>query len=509
MKVITFYSYKGGVGRTMALVNTAHVFARNGWRVLMVDFDLEAPGMTHFFADAVQASGSRFDAVDFLLQAKSSMEAGIEEDSVSLENYVTTIRLPPDWTERPRCGIPYLTGRLDLLPATLNPIIHEDEKDPARRDYLRRMDQLSLSRIFGSRTSGRQFGLCVRNQFAQARFSAVGDPVFTLREEVKAAYDVVFIDSRTGLNEVAGLSIGPLSDALVICCGLNRQNVDGTRFLMEKAKLIRGQGGKPFTVLAGPVPPWRGREVDERIEALKAALRTEDVTAVPYHPSAALAEPVFVANEPRDLITKAFEDLAPKIVELIREEPPEHKFYKSFLNPPRKPALSTARGPRIVAERLAKKRLRELRQVKDMRGFLALFPTALTVSCLPAHGGMTLLNEDAGPVSLAAAVAAHRMGNEGPFLWAEQLPVAEGSVQEKLAVRSTFFRWRVLGEAPGGKEASETLLKRALWRAFSQSFDVEKDKSFVTSGLKEAFYFGAAEDFVKKALGFVADWPKQ
>nr|WP_193241857.1 AAA family ATPase [Streptomyces phaeolivaceus] len=38
--VITFYSFKGGTGRTMALVNTAWILASNGLRVLVVDWDL-------------------------------------------------------------------------------------------------------------------------------------------------------------------------------------------------------------------------------------------------------------------------------------------------------------------------------------------------------------------------------------------------------------------------------------------------------------------------------------
>src|SRR5205823_3755864 len=45
---ITFYSFKGGVGRTFALVNVAAELARRGRRVLLVDFDLEAPGLETF-----------------------------------------------------------------------------------------------------------------------------------------------------------------------------------------------------------------------------------------------------------------------------------------------------------------------------------------------------------------------------------------------------------------------------------------------------------------------------
>jgi len=48
-RIITFYSYKGGTGRTMALANTAWILAANGARVLAVDWDLEAPGLHRFY----------------------------------------------------------------------------------------------------------------------------------------------------------------------------------------------------------------------------------------------------------------------------------------------------------------------------------------------------------------------------------------------------------------------------------------------------------------------------
>ena len=43
--IITLYSFKGGVGRSMALANISDVLARRGLRVLVMDFDLEAPGL--------------------------------------------------------------------------------------------------------------------------------------------------------------------------------------------------------------------------------------------------------------------------------------------------------------------------------------------------------------------------------------------------------------------------------------------------------------------------------
>src|ERR1700689_748786 len=47
-RIITFYSYKGGIGRTMALANVAWILAANGYRVLVADWDLESPGLHRF-----------------------------------------------------------------------------------------------------------------------------------------------------------------------------------------------------------------------------------------------------------------------------------------------------------------------------------------------------------------------------------------------------------------------------------------------------------------------------
>src|ERR1044072_4513831 len=47
--VITFYSYKGGVGRTLALANIAALLSSWGYKVLCIDWDLEAPGLHLYF----------------------------------------------------------------------------------------------------------------------------------------------------------------------------------------------------------------------------------------------------------------------------------------------------------------------------------------------------------------------------------------------------------------------------------------------------------------------------
>jgi Mrp family chromosome partitioning ATPase len=44
----TFYSYKGGTGRSMVVANVAWLLASSGARVLLVDWDLEAPGLHRY-----------------------------------------------------------------------------------------------------------------------------------------------------------------------------------------------------------------------------------------------------------------------------------------------------------------------------------------------------------------------------------------------------------------------------------------------------------------------------
>src|SRR5215469_11650434 len=75
--IITFYSYKGGTGRSMLLANVAWILASHGKRVLMVDWDLEAPGLHRYFhpflADKYLASTPGF--VDWVLDYQASVSA--------------------------------------------------------------------------------------------------------------------------------------------------------------------------------------------------------------------------------------------------------------------------------------------------------------------------------------------------------------------------------------------------------------------------------------------------
>ena len=99
MYVVTFYSFKGGVGRTLALANVGLELARTGRSVLLVDFDLEAPGI-HTFNHLKPKDEHHKGLVDYIsdyLNTKSSPD---------VRNYIYEA-----------LGIGQNNGRLWVMPA--------------------------------------------------------------------------------------------------------------------------------------------------------------------------------------------------------------------------------------------------------------------------------------------------------------------------------------------------------------------------------------------------------
>ena len=64
-----FYSFKGGVGRSTALAATASHLASNGDRVVVLDADLDAPGVASMLAGHGGATAP-WGIVDYLLERR-------------------------------------------------------------------------------------------------------------------------------------------------------------------------------------------------------------------------------------------------------------------------------------------------------------------------------------------------------------------------------------------------------------------------------------------------------
>ncbi|WP_406264734.1 FxSxx-COOH system tetratricopeptide repeat protein [Streptomyces sp. NBC_00191] len=191
--IVTFYSYKGGTGRTMALANVAWILAANGYRVLAVDWDLEAPGLHRFFHPFLDLS---------VLEATPGLINLITEYQEEARRIADR---DPDWHRDYARVRPHATslnwafsqgGSLDFLSAGRR-----------NRDYSSTVGRMDWDDFY-ERFGGGQF------------FDA-------MRADMRRHYDYTLIDSRTGLSDIADICTVQMPQVLVVCFTLSDQSIDG------------------------------------------------------------------------------------------------------------------------------------------------------------------------------------------------------------------------------------------------------------------------------------------
>lgn len=203
-EVVTFHSHKGGAGRTMALANLAVMLARrNNASVptLMVDWDMEAPGLHHYFRASAEGPGllELFEACrDQLLRRSRLVTAHDDEylaqqvlDAVGWEQYIVRAD-----NSRPL----YLlrAGRLD-------------------DGYAERLAQLDWEALFaGCPALFRVFAANLTRRFRH-----------------------VLVDSRAGRTATASICTTLLPTKLVLVFTPNRQHLEGLEALIQRATAWR------------------------------------------------------------------------------------------------------------------------------------------------------------------------------------------------------------------------------------------------------------------------------
>ncbi|MEV4275016.1 FxSxx-COOH system tetratricopeptide repeat protein [Actinoplanes xinjiangensis] len=192
-KVVTFYSFKGGTGRTMALANVAWILAANGKRVLVTDWDLESPGLHRFFGPFVRA-----EAVEGA--------SGVIDMVRAYEWEALKKPLEPDWRRKlARVHEHAFSVQWDHFPSGGH------------------LDFLSAGRQ-NSKYAANLTGMNWDDFYEQ-----LGGGLFldALRQDMRANYDYTLIDSRTGLSDVAAICTVQLPDVLVNCFTLSEQGIVG------------------------------------------------------------------------------------------------------------------------------------------------------------------------------------------------------------------------------------------------------------------------------------------
>ncbi len=194
--VTTFYSYKGGVGRTFILANVAVLMARWGRRVLCVDWDLEAPGLQHYFAERIK--GEAGDGIAEIVARLGRGEPAAWKEAVRAVGVLHPSSAQP--RSAPRGCLDFLNaGRLD-------------------DGYAERLRDLDWNQLY-------------RN--------GIGRRLEQLRDEWADAYDVVLIDSRTGVTDSGGICTVQLPDIVVFVVTANAQSLEGATKHMKKAAEAR------------------------------------------------------------------------------------------------------------------------------------------------------------------------------------------------------------------------------------------------------------------------------
>ncbi|MEU0304110.1 FxSxx-COOH system tetratricopeptide repeat protein [Streptomyces sp. NPDC006175] len=239
-RVVTFYSYKGGTGRTMALANTAWILAANGKRVLAVDWDLEAPGLHRFFHPFLDPStlGATTGVIDLITEYAWAATNPAQRADDWHRDYARiqphAVSLTPEalgW-EFPR------GGTLDFVSAGRQ-----------NREYSATVSTFDWDNFY-DRLGGGHF------------FDA-------LRDDMKANYDYVLIDSRTGLSDIADICTVHLPDMLVDCFTLSDQSIDGAASVARQ--IAERYTGRPISIF--PVPMRIDEGEKEKADAGRALAR--------------------------------------------------------------------------------------------------------------------------------------------------------------------------------------------------------------------------------------------
>jgi hypothetical protein len=246
-EIISFYSYKGGTGRTMALANVACLMAEQvGEResVLVVDWDLEAPGLHRFFPPRLASS--------------SNLDLGLDAGPGLIDLFIDIDKEIPassaDSDEAADAAVDRALSRVDV-----NRLI-ADTAVPR------------VKMIRAGRNDDGQYSSRVGRFNWEDLFRRAPTVYQRVAERLAQAHRYVLIDSRTGVTDISGICTSLVPEKLVVVFTPNRQSLTGVRELIEKATAYRKNSDDLRPLIVFPLPS----RIEASLEDQRAKWRLGD-----------------------------------------------------------------------------------------------------------------------------------------------------------------------------------------------------------------------------------------
>jgi len=254
--VVTFYSFKGGVGRSTSLAFVANLLTTRGHRVVMIDFDLEAPGLS-FMHPIDIPEATTYGVLDYIYQRYLTPD----QDEPKIDACIRQISIPT-------------RGELYLVPA--------GEYDEG---YVHRLADLDVRSLYQNEVN----------------------PIHQLLEDVKNTLDpdIILIDARTGLTEMGAVALFDQADLGIICFSPTNQSFAGLEWVIKAASKQRKYNGIPdLRFLLTPMPPvahtqqqeWLSRTADwiTQYWGVPSPVTVDELYyPVPYNPSITTLDSLF------------------------------------------------------------------------------------------------------------------------------------------------------------------------------------------------------------------------
>ncbi len=211
--IVTFYSYKGGMGRSTTLAAFAmHLAIHEKLNVVIIDCDFEAPGFTNFFLKNSGEENQQQGFIEYFFDKNILQDTSGE----NLEKYTWEV-------EKKYCG----HGSIRIMPAgNLN-------RSQPTNDFL----QTHLNHYI----EGLARVDFVDEKYIISEFSG-------LLSNLQKAFnpDIILIDSRTGFNDIMGITAFHMSQIIVGFFRNDAQTLPGLHFFLDT--VIKRTDLEPFLV---------------------------------------------------------------------------------------------------------------------------------------------------------------------------------------------------------------------------------------------------------------------